>query len=367
MAGKIKARIYTIEKPRGGDIFTRLSTNFPKVSRNTAQASIVSTIALLVASGCVVSQDPSSEDQTTQQGSSSETDNPSPQTEDSEPLASSTTTSTNIGSYLRVDIHALERIDNQFLRLRLGITNNAPEGFNIGFGLAEGSDQLSASHISLIDADNQQRYFSFDQSDGSCFCNSLEGLIGSGETEKLWVIYPQPPADLEDMTIVTPLTPPLLDVPISVASESIDSSNLADPKILDLTMISDQLEDQTGRTENSDEVSILLSSDILFETNSSNLSEAAQEILEQVAQEIDDASAVIISVDGHADNTGSDTINLPLSEERAESVESSLNNLVTREGITFKVEGYGSAEPIADNSTEEGRERNRRVSVTFEK
>lgn len=284
-----------------------------------------------------------------------------------EVLSSSTTTATDLGSDLQVDIYALERLENNLLRLRLGVTNNSPDSFDIGFGLSESQDRLSASNISLIDSTNQQRYVSYDQSDGSCFCESLSGPIEGSSTETLWVIYPEAPANVESMTIATPLTPPLFDIPIGMSSESVDNDNLADPVIEDLTMISDGLEDQTGRTESAEEVSILLSSDVLFDTSSSDLSGAAEEILEQVSQEVDDASSSVVSIDGHADNTGNDIINIPLSKERAESVEEALNELVTREGVTFESEGHGSADPIADNSTEEGRERNRRVSVTFEK
>ena len=327
----------------------------------------ISTASLLLSSGCVVSSYGNAIEDNGDPPEKPQDNISQPEDEGSDAIARSTTTSTNLGGDLQVEIHALERIDNEFLRLRIGVTNNSPEGFNIGFGLAEGNDQLSASYISLIDTENQKRYFSYDQSNGGCFCNSLDGPISSGTTETLWVIYPQPPDELETMTVVTPLTPPLLDVPISTSSETIEHNSLADPKILDLTMISDQLEDQTGRTESTDEVSILLSSDVLFETNSSELNDTAQEILKQVAQEIDDANSSLVSIDGHADNTGNNEINTPLSKERAKSVESALLELITREGVSFQTEGHGSADPIADNSTEEGRERNRRVSVTFEK
>lgn len=323
--------------------------------------------SLLLSSGCVVTSDEDPKEENEDQAAIPEESNSRSEDGKNEAIANSTTTATNLGGDLQVDIHALERINDEFLRLRVGITNNSPEGFSIGFGLAEGSDQLSASYISLIDAANQKRYFSYDQSNGNCFCNSLDGPIESGTTETLWVIYPQPPAELEVMTVVTPLTPPMLDVPISTSSELIENNSLAEPKILDLTMISDQLGDQTGRTESADEVSILLSSDVLFDTSSSELNNTAHEILEQVAQEIDDANSSVVSIDGHADNTGNESVNTPLSKKRAESVESALLDLINREGISFQVEGHGSADPIADNNTEEGRERNRRVSVTFEK
>ncbi|MEU3305872.1 OmpA family protein [Nocardiopsis sp. NPDC006832] len=326
-----------------------------------------STALLLFVSGCVTSSDPQGDEGDHDPSASPEASAPPEGQSGNEVIASSITTSSRVGSELQIDVYALERLESDLLRLRIGITNNSSDPFDLGFGLSE-ENHLTASDISLIDDANQKRYLSYNQSSGQCFCNQLDGSIGSGNTETLWVIYPEPPGDLESMTILTPMSPPMMDIPITEASESIENANLEEPRILDLSMISDSLkEDQTGRAESAEEVSIILSSDVLFDTNSSDLTDDAQEILEQVAQEIDDAGSSVVSVDGHADDTGNDSINLPLSKERAESVESTLDELITRQGITFEVEGHGSANPIADNETEEGRERNRRVSVTFEK
>jgi outer membrane protein OmpA-like peptidoglycan-associated protein len=249
----------------------------------------------------------------------------------------------------------------------MGITNNSTSAFDLGHGLGRTNSPLSASEVSLLDGVKQQRYLSYNLSDGTCFCSTLDGAIASGSSETLWVIYPAPPVEITAMTVITPLTPPMMDIPISDSSESIESASISDPEIIDLINISDDTETQTGRTEEGEEISIILSSDVLFDTNSSELSSEAQEILEQVAQEIDDANASTISIDGYADNTGNDSINIPLSKERADSVESALGDLITRAGVSFDAEGHGSADPIASNDTEEGRERNRRVTVTFEK
>lgn len=332
-------------------------------------AGSVVAIALLLTSGCVVG----SSNPTHTEGNGEPTEpKPSPSKqeiiEDQGVIASTMTSSTDLGREIQIDVHALERLGNGILRLRIGVTNNSSEKFNLYDGLSETGDEQTASRITLVDAINQQRYLSYDFSNGSCFCSPPhKGGIGSGETAEMWVAYPDTPNDVEFMTIVTPLTPPLLDIPISTSSETLESEGLAEPNILDLTIISDNLEDQTGRTESNDEVSIILASDVLFETNSAELNSDAQEILNQVAVEINDASSSVVNIDGHADKTGSETVNLPLSQDRAESVEAILAELVTRSGVTFEVQGYGSSDPIASNSTEEGRERNRRVSVTFEK
>ncbi|WP_197285641.1 OmpA family protein [Nocardiopsis sp. NRRL B-16309] len=283
-------------------------------------------------------------------------------------MASSITSSSSLGDDLKIEVYALERLDNDLLRLRIGIKNDSNESFVLFDGLSSATDQGTAGAITLIDAENQQRYSSYKRIDGKCYCSApLSGAIGSGTTAEMWVIYPEPPPEISSMTITTPLAPPILDVPLTESSDSADEAELANPEISDLTMLSDDTEDQTGRSENNDEVSIILSSDVLFETDSAELQQEAQEILEQVAREIDDAESSTVRVDGHADNTGSDSVNIPLSEERAESVESTLDEMITRSGVSFEVEGHGSSDPIADNSTEEGRERNRRVTVTFEK
>lgn len=342
----------------------------PSKTRTPSWAVLATALLLLVSSGCVVASEESpggSGEEPAEAGGDSAAP-PDAGNGQPEVIASSVTTATDVGADLQIDVNALERLDNDLLRLRMSITNNSPEGFDIGFGLAEDLDRRTGSKVSLLDDANQQRYLSHDKGDGSCFCEILSGPIESGATETLWVMFPGDKGELESMTVTTPLTPPFLDIPITDVSESVEQGHLGEPRILDLTLISDSLdEDQTGRTESGDEVSIILSSDVLFGTGSSDLSDEAQEILAQVAQEINDASSTEVSVDGYADNTGDDSVNLPLSRERAESVESALSDLITRQGVTFAVEGHGSADPIADNTTDAGRERNRRVSVTFEK
>lgn len=328
---------------------------------------IVFFIVALISACVVENLTPDSEDARSDDSSNQNSDIPNTE-EGKRPIASTTTSTTTIGHKFQIDVYALERLQNNLLRLRVGIINKSSDSFTLFDGLSEKGEANTASLISLIDTENQQRYLSYDQSDGKCFCSVLEkGNIESGETVEMWAIYPEPPPELKEMTITTPLTPPLLDIPISVSSESIENRGLGEAKILDLTLISDNLEDRTGRTESAEEISIILSSDVLFETNSAELNSEAQAILEQVATEINGAESEVISINGHADNTGTESVNIPLSQERAEAVESALSSMVHRSGVEFEAEGHGSSEPIADNDTEEGRERNRRVSVTFEK
>jgi OmpA-OmpF porin, OOP family len=67
---------------------------------------------------------------------------------------------------------------------------------------------------------------------------------------------------------------------------------------------------------------------------------------------------------GHTDNKGSDDVNVPLSQKRAEAVQAYL----LRKGLKqnqIEAKGYGSQKPIAENNTEAGRSKNRRVEIVL--
>lgn len=99
-----------------------------------------------------------------------------------------------------------------------------------------------------------------------------------------------------------------------------------------------------------------------FESGSAELTPDSLAVLDRLARVLKHHSEVIIEIQGHTDSLGPDGLNLRLSEERAMSV---MEYLVTR-GISaerLKVKGYGEVQPIATNSTPEGRAQNRRVDV----
>lgn len=108
-------------------------------------------------------------------------------------------------------------------------------------------------------------------------------------------------------------------------------------------------------------VKVTFDSGILFATNSSTLSSSANNCISQIATVLNDNKDVDVAIFGHTDSTGSDAINDPLSLKRAQAVEKSLKS----KGVSTikRVEGQGSHNPIADNSTAEGKKQNRRVEV----
>ncbi len=107
---------------------------------------------------------------------------------------------------------------------------------------------------------------------------------------------------------------------------------------------------------------VTFDSGILFATNKSDLNASSRTSLSKFAANMNKNADTDIRIVGHTDSTGSDQINNPLSERRAMSVMTFLSNQgVKRARMTS--EGRGSYEPVADNSTVQGRQANRRVEV----
>jgi outer membrane protein OmpA-like peptidoglycan-associated protein len=110
---------------------------------------------------------------------------------------------------------------------------------------------------------------------------------------------------------------------------------------------------------------ILSMSDILFETAKADLKSELKENLAEIAAILKSLlTESNVTVEGHTDNVGSAATNKKLSEQRALAV---MNYLVER-GVDkkrLKSVGYGLANPVADNKTEEGRAKNRRVELVI--
>ncbi len=111
-------------------------------------------------------------------------------------------------------------------------------------------------------------------------------------------------------------------------------------------------------------VKVTFDSGILFATNKSDLNAAAKTSLQKFATDVLNVNKDMdVTIVGHTDNTGTDAINNPLSERRAQSVEAYLKSCGVSASQIRSVGGAGSSQPVADNSTAAGRQQNRRVEV----
>ncbi|MGJ7457313.1 TolC family outer membrane protein [Halomonas sp. RA08-2] len=112
---------------------------------------------------------------------------------------------------------------------------------------------------------------------------------------------------------------------------------------------------------------VTLSADALFAINSADLSASARDELGQLSQQIRSMNNLErVFIAGHADSTGSDAINDPLSQRRADSVADYLVSQGAERGL-IQTRGYGSRQPVTTNDTVDGRRQNRRVEVTLER
>lgn len=108
------------------------------------------------------------------------------------------------------------------------------------------------------------------------------------------------------------------------------------------------------------ELKVNVPSDFSFDVGRANVKPEMRPVLDQFAQGLD--PNMHVRVIGHTDSTGSDSVNNPLSLDRAQSVRSYLVN----KGVAasrIDTDGKGSYLPVADNNTSTGRARNRRVEI----
>jgi len=99
---------------------------------------------------------------------------------------------------------------------------------------------------------------------------------------------------------------------------------------------------------------------IKFEPSSATITQEAQPTMDRIAEILLKCGPLNLEIQGHTDSQGRESMNLTLSQSRAEAViEELMNRRILVSSIVAK--GYGEAQPIADNDAEEGREANRRI------
>lgn len=111
-----------------------------------------------------------------------------------------------------------------------------------------------------------------------------------------------------------------------------------------------------------DDLRLIMPGDITFETGQHTIQSHFYSVLNSVSTVINEFNETMVEVIGHTDSTGGQALNLRLSERRADAVARYLNSQGVASRRMF-TQGLGPQYPIADNSTLQGRQANRRVEI----
>ncbi|MFP8883740.1 MULTISPECIES: OmpA family protein [Streptomyces] len=143
-----------------------------------------------------------------------------------------------------------------------------------------------------------------------------------------------------------------------------DGATLAEPKVLEIKQVVGDEAGEEKREDSESNTKFTLQAEVLFGRDSAKLSPEANGRIKGIAEEIEEQGATEVNVFGYTDNLGSYEHGKVLSKKRAEAVHKQLLKDLGS-GITFNIRGYSEDNPVADNSTEEGRKKNRRVEIAF--
>ncbi|MFD5392962.1 OmpA family protein [Streptomyces sp. NPDC127097] len=144
----------------------------------------------------------------------------------------------------------------------------------------------------------------------------------------------------------------------------VQGAKLAPSKVLNIKSIVEADDGSERRQDTNDNVTFALQAEVLFGKDSADLSSDALSRIGTIASEIKKQNATHLRVFGFTDNLGSAGHGLALSKKRANAVQQELAKDLGS-SVSFQIRGYGEQYPIADNGTEEGRKKNRRVEVSF--
>ncbi|MGW2890611.1 OmpA family protein [Streptomyces griseoruber] len=150
------------------------------------------------------------------------------------------------------------------------------------------------------------------------------------------------------------------------------AATLAPSKVLDLSSpavgIGQVVEDQEGaerREDTGTQVTFDLQAEVLFTKDSARLSDTARSRIAAVARKVEPQPGTAVRVYGFTDDLGSASHGDTLSRQRAVAVQGVLAEKLSSAAVTFDTRGFGERNPVASNASEAGRQKNRRVEISF--
>lgn len=156
----------------------------------------------------------------------------------------------------------------------------------------------------------------------------------------------------------------LLTLPAAAAEPDSPATLSVPNRTYDLVSRVENLAGTERVTESTTEVTYSLAAAVLFSKNSAEISPHSKQKINDIAQKIAQAHpAKPVEIRGYTDNLGSAQHGSELSKARANAVKDLFEKNPALTRTTFTAKGLGEAQPIADNGTETGRQKNRRVEI----
>ena len=286
-----------------------------------------------------------------------------------------------VGHRLSVRVSPLVRTSEEATALVLEFTRAADDAAMVDVQQHWNSDSRMPVNPYMTDSVNSSVRL-LDPDQGRVWITTLDSLqyliLAPGESDTVYI--PFGPIDIEQVTAFIPQTG---FVPLSVIDRdtattigidlaamdkalgklSTDSGRSAPVRIESFT---EALDDSTNTRTSDQNVTVTLSSDVTFDSDSANLSDKAdgqlQTVAGQLAQHPDGGTLDIV---GHTDDVADDAHNQKLSEDRAAAVKDRLTQLADLTAWQVTTTGKGETEPAINDTTDEARAANRRVAITI--
>ena len=286
-----------------------------------------------------------------------------------------------VGHRLSVRVSPLVRTSEEATALVLEFTRAADDAAMVDVQQHWNSDSRMPVNPYMTDSVNSSVRL-LDPDQGRVWITTLDSLqyliLAPGESDTVYI--PFGPIDIEQVTAFIPQTG---FVPLSVIDRdtattigidlaamdkalgklSTDSGRSAPVRIESFT---EALDDSTNTRTSDQNVTVTLSSDVTFDSDSANLSDKAdgqlQTVAGQLAQHPDGGTLDIV---GHTDDVADDAHNQKLSEDRAAAVKTRLAELADLANWQVTTTGKGETEPAINDTTDEARAANRRVAITI--
>ena len=257
------------------------------------------------------------------------------------------------------------------------LTGEVTSAWSDGWGSASGGDTRDFLGVRLVDlAGDQVASTAVDAEGKTVGVRADNGETADSGTQALagtvQIAFADPGTDA--LAVYLPKLPLVTDVPVieaevpevEGAEEQLDLAAIEDAPHEPMLLLSQDLAEPLRETREVGTTTVAISSDVLFDSSSSELDEAAKSALDEAARRIESHEPGPVTVIGHTDSVDSDASNLTLSKERAAAVATALEKRLDTSDYELSTDGKGEAEPIASNDTEDGKALNRRVEIVLE-